>query len=112
MAESVEHRALLSSLSNLTDSIQHNLSLSSEFLAKGLVTEEVHRWQLTAIAVSNHDKAARLLACVIDKIKGSSQMYHVFLDILKEELYFKEVVEKICAEHGKSVLPLFTYGLY
>ena len=107
MAESIEHQALLSSLSALAETFQHNLSLSAKLLEKGLVTEEVHGWQLTATAVSNHDKAARLLACVTDKVKGSSQLYHVFVDILKEKLYFKEVVEKICAEHSKSV---FTYG--
>ena len=111
MSESIEHCALLSCLSALTESLQHNLSLSAKLLEKGLVTEEVHGWQLTATAVSNHDKAASLLACVTDRVKGSGRLYHVFLDILKEEQYFKEVVEKICAKHSKSVLPMFTYSL-
>ena len=102
MADSIEHRALLSCLSSLTDSLQHNLSLSDKLLEKGLVTEEVHRWQLTATAVSNRDKAARLLSCVTDRVKGSTQLYLVFIDILKDELYFKDVVEKICTEHSES----------
>ena len=60
MADSIEHRALLSCHSALTQTFQHNLSLSDKLLEKGLVTEEVHGWQLTATAVSNRDKAARL----------------------------------------------------
>ena len=111
MAENIEHRALLSCLSVLTEAFQHTLSLSAKLLEKGLITREVHGWQLDVLGVSNHDKASRLLACVTDRVKGSSQLYHVFVDILKEELYFKEVVEKICAEHSKSVLPMCTYDL-
>ena len=104
MAESIEHQALLSCLSSITVTLQHTLSLSDKLLEKGLITREVHGWQLDVLGVSNHDKAARLLACVTDRVKGSSQLYHVFVAILKEELYFKDVVEKICAEHSKSVL--------
>ena len=106
-----EHRALLSCLSALTETFQHTLSLSAKLLEKELITREVHGWQLDALGVSNYDKAARILACVTDRVKGSSQLYHVFIDILKKEVYFKDVVEKICAEHSKSVLPVFTSGL-
>ena len=105
-----EHLALLSCLSALTETFQHTLSLSAKLLEKGLITREVHGWQLDALGVSNHDKAARLLACVTDRVKGSSQLYYVFLDILKEEVYFKDVVEKICAEHSKSAPVINTHA--
>ena len=103
MAESIEHRALRGCLSSLTDALQHNLFLSDKLLEKGLITREVYGWQLDTLGVSNRDKAARLMACIIDRVKDSRQLYHVFLDILREELYFKDVVEKITAEQSKSV---------
>ena len=109
MAANIEHEALTRCSSGLTDLLQHNLHLSSKLLEKGLVTEQVHGWVLTAHGVSNQEKAARLVSCVSDRVKTSGHLYSAFLEILKGELYFKEIVERICAEH--SMFSLCVYGL-
>ena len=107
MAANIEHEALTRCSSGLSDLLQLNLHLSSKLLEKGLVTEQVHGWVLTALGVSDQEKAARLVSCVSDRVKTSGHLYSAFLDILKGEPYFKEIVERICAEHSMSTLCVY-----
>ena len=99
--DSIECHSLRRCFAVLAESIQHDVSLASNKLyERGLLTREVHGWLLTTKGVSDYDKASRLLTCVLDKVKSSKQLYHEFLDILKDELYFKDIVETISTEHS------------
>ena len=98
-----EYKALLHCSSSLTDLLKNNtVSVSSKLLEKGLVTEDIHDWILTAQGTSNQDKAARLVSCVTDRVKDSAKALHDFIDVLKGDSYFKDTVEKLCAKlHSK-----------
>ena len=106
-SDSIEYQALRRCSSELTELIQHKLSLSTRFRERELVTDEVHGWVQTAQGVSDLDKANRLVSCLSDKVKSSRQSYHVFIDLLKNDPYFIDIVQKICAEHG---MPVITSG--
>ena len=84
----LECRALLQCASGLADLLQHTLSVSGKLLEKGLVTKDVHDWILTAQGVSNKDKAARLVSCLIDRVKDAVQLFHDFVDMLREDPFF------------------------
>ena len=103
-----EHRALLKCTDCITNLLQHQvLSISSKLLAKGLTTKEVHSWVLTSMGVSNEEKAARLVSCVTDHVKSSPEKYPVFVDILKDEPFFKEAVKNLSSEyHSMSILKI------
>ena len=98
----LEYRALLQCASGLTDLLQHNLSVSSKLLEKGLITKDVHDFVLTAQGVSNQVKAARLVSCLTDRVKDAAQVFHDFVDLLKEDPFFVDIVEKLNTEHSKS----------
>ena len=102
--ESIEYKALLQCTSGLTDLLQHNTSVSARLLEKGLVTKEVYEWVLTVQGISNQVKAARLVSCVTDRVKDSAGRLHDFIDVLKGDSYFKDIVEILCAELH-SMLP-------
>ena len=89
-----EHKALLKCANGLSDLLQHDVvSISSQLLETGLVTKEVHDWVLTALGVSNKQKAARLVSCVADQVKASSEKYDLFIDLLKKEPALQDAVE-------------------
>ena len=89
-----EHKALLKRINVLSDLLQHDVvSISCQLLETGLVTKEVHDWVLTALGVSNKQKAARLVSCVADQIKASSEKYDMFIGVLKKEPSLQGAVE-------------------
>ena len=100
--QSVEHKSLVQCASGLTDLLQHNiLSVSAKLLEKGLVTKDVHDSVLTE-SVSSHNKAAKLVSCVTDRVKGSARRFHDFIDVLKGDSYFDDIVQEIVSIHSKS----------
>ena len=99
--QSVEHKSLIQCASGLTDLLQHNiLSVSAKLLEKGLVTKDVHDSILTE-GVSSHNKAAKLVSCVTDRVKGSARRFRDFIDVLKGDSYFDDIVQEITSIHSK-----------
>ena len=86
--------------SDLALLLQHDQSMPAKLYGKGLVTKAVHDWVLSVQGVSDHQKATRLVSCVIDRVKGSPQRFQDFLQVLREDDFFNDIVEKICAEHS------------
>ena len=103
MAEqNVEYQSLVQCADDLTQLIQHNVvSLSSKLFAKGLVAKDVHDSVLSIDGVSNQSKAAKLLSCIIDKIKDASGRFQDFIDVLGEDPYFQGIMLKITEVHSK-----------
>ena len=107
--ESPGHKALLQCTSELTTHLKHTLSCSGKLLEKGLITEAVHDYVLTAQGVSNQDKAARLVFCLTDRVKGSTQQFHDFIQVLKEtDPFCGDIVDKLTSLHGISQIIFFT----
>ena len=80
-----EHKALQRCAKTLTNLLQHQVvTISTSLLAKGLSTNDLHGWVLTANGVSNKEKAARILASVIDQVKARTQSYGLFIEVLEE----------------------------
>ena len=98
----IEYRTLLQCAHGLTDLLQHNLSVSDKLLEKGWVTRDVHGWALTARGVSDQEKASRLVSCLADRVKDAAQVFHDFVDVLKEDPFFDDIVEKINTEYSMS----------
>jgi hypothetical protein len=96
----IEYRALLQCAHGLTDLLQHNLSVSDKLLEKGWITRDVHGWALTARGVSDQEKASRLVSCLADRVKDAAQVFHDFVDVLKEDPFFADIVEKLNAEYS------------
>ena len=95
-SESKETRALQQCSADLTNHLQHNiLAVSSSLLAKGLITDELFQWVLTAQGVSALNKAARVVACISDRVRGSPESFDALLDVLKQDQYYADVVEKL-----------------
>ena len=99
----IERHALLQSVCGLTELFQHTLSVCSKLLERGLITKDTHDWVLTAQGGSNKEKAARVVSCLADRIKDAAQMFHDFIDLLKEDPYFADVMEKISTEYSMSL---------
>ena len=96
-----EHRAMIQCTSSLTALLQYDLhSVSSKLLARGLITDEVFGWMLTAQGVSNSDKAQRMISCVTDRVRGSPERFQSFVGVLREESYFEEVVQKLITTYN------------
>jgi hypothetical protein len=108
----IEYRALLQCAHGLTDLLQHNLSVSDKLLEKGWITRDVHGWALTAKGVSDHDKASRLVSCLADRVKEAAQVFHDFVDVLKEDSFFADIVEKINTEYSTLYQPLTLHSVY
>ena len=102
MAGSVEQQAFALSTAQLTSLLTHSyLSVSPKLLQRGLISEEVLGWVLTAHGVSGREKAAKLVACVSDRVKGSPQRFHDFVSVLREELFLQDVADKLAGDHSR-----------
>ena len=94
-----EYRALQKCGNTLTDLLQHHVvTTSTSLLAKGLLTDDLHSWVLTASGVSNKEKAARILSAVVDQVKHSPLSYHDFIDVLKKESFLEDAVKLLSLE--------------
>ena len=79
---------------------------------KGLITEAVHDWILTAPAVSNQQKAARLVSCLADRVGGSSQLFHELVQALKEiDPFCGDIVDKLTSLRSTSTFFKTYYDL-
>ena len=104
--ESPGCKAVVQCTSDLTSLLKHNLSCSGKLLEKGLITEALHDWILTASAVSNHEKAARLVSCLTDRVGASSQVFHELIKVLKEiDPFCGDIVDKLTSLHSTSTCP-------
>ena len=65
---SAVRKAVVQCTSDLTSLLKHHLSCSGKLLEKGLITEAVHSYVLTAQGVSTLEKAARLVSCLADRV--------------------------------------------
>ena len=100
--KNIEYQSLLQCADDLTLLIQHNVvSVSSKLFAKGLVAKDVHDSVLSVDGTTNQSKAAKLLSCVLDKIKESRDQCQTFIDVLGEDSYFDNIVLKITKVRGK-----------
>ena len=109
MAE--QYQSLVQCADDLTQLIQHNVvSVSSKLFAKGLVAKDVHDSVLSVDGASNQSKAAKLLSCVLDKIKESADQCQNFIDVLGEDSYFDNIVLKITKVHGKHYNKITSCG--
>ena len=98
-----EHELLIQCSADLTSLLQYNLvSVSIKLLAKGLITEEVHHFVLTAEGVSGQKKAAKLVSCVVDRVKDCPGKFHDLISVLNDDAYFKDIVKKITELRSKS----------
>ena len=97
MAEkNIEHKSLIHD-HNLT---QHNIvSVTSKLFAKGLIAKDVHDSILSSGA-SNQSKAAKLVSCVLDKVKESGDQWQIFIDVLGED---SGIVLKITKVRGRQI---------
>jgi hypothetical protein len=75
--------------------------MSDKLLEKGLVTVEVHDWILTAHGVSSRERARRLVSCITDSVQASSDKFKALIEVLKEDLYFDDIVTRMLDECGK-----------
>ena len=98
--DSPEYVALSRCASSLALLLQHDQSMPAKLYGKGLVTKAIHDWVLSAQGVSDHQKATRLVSCATDRVKDSPNKFHDFLQVLHEDSFFNDIVEKICAEHS------------
>ena len=98
-----EYESLAKFTADLSNLLQHNVvSVSGRLLEKGLVTKDVHDSMLTTEGVSGQKNAARLMSCVLDKVKCSSRCFHDFISVLREDAYFKDIVVKILEDLSKA----------
>ena len=96
-----EYESLAKFTADLSNLLQHNVvSVSGRLLEKGLVTKDVHDSMLTTEGVSGQKNAARLMSCVLDRVKYSSRCFHDFISVLHEDAYFEDVVVKILEVHS------------
>ena len=100
--QNIEYQSLVQCTDDLTQLIKHNVvSVSSKLFAKGLVAKDVHDSILSLEGVANHSKAAKLLLCVMDRIKESAGRFQDFIDVLGEDSYFQDVKQKLTEAHSK-----------
>ena len=104
-SKSKEIRALQQCSADLTNHLQHNiLAVSSSLLAQGLITDELFQWVLTAQGVSALNKAARVVACISDRIRGSPESFDDLLGVLKQDQYYVDIVEKLTTLRGMMTI--------
>ena len=105
VGSSVERKAVVQCTSDLTSLLKHNLSCSGKLLEKGLITEAVHNYVLTAQGVSTLEKAARLVSCLADRVGASSQLFQELVQALKEiDPFCGDIVDKLTSLHSTSLL--------
>ena len=103
-----EYKLLERFTADLSSLLQHNVvAVSGRLLEKGLVTKNVHDSMLTTVGVSSQNNAARLMSCVLDKVKYSSRCFYDFISVLREDAYYKDIVLKITEAHSKYFIILF-----
>ena len=96
-----EYESLAKFTADLSNLLQHDVvAISGRLLEKGLVTKNVHDSMLTE-GVSSQRNAARLMSCVLDRVKCSSRCFHDFVGVLREDAYYEDVVLKIIGAHSK-----------
>ena len=95
-------KAVVQCTSDLTSLLKHHLSCSGKLLEKGLITEAVHNYVLTAQGVSAQDKAARVVSCLADRIK-SSEPFHCLIGSLKE-------IDPFCGDIVDKLIEAFQHG--
>ena len=59
---------------------------------------------MTAHGVSDEEKAARIVHCVTDQVKNCAQKFHDFIEVLKGEPVYGEIVDKILSAYGMLLL--------
>ena len=100
-----EHRALQKCAKTLTNLLQHQVeTISSSLLGKRLSTDDLHNWVLTAKGVSNKEKAARILDCVMGQVKARTQSFNLFVEVLEENSR-SDAVEMILENLGMLDMP-------
>ena len=100
--QNAEYESLVKFTTDISNLVQHNIvPVSARLLEKGLVTKDVHDSMLNTEGVSSQKNAARLLSCVLDRIKCSARCFQDFINVLREDSYFDDVVQKITAVHSK-----------
>ena len=103
MEANIEYESLSKFIADLSNLLQHDVvTVSNRLLEKGLVTKNVHDSMLTTEGVSGQKNAARLVSCVLDRIKNSSRCFQDFIDVLREDPYFEDIVMKILEVHSKN----------
>ena len=104
LMESIERKAVVQCTSDLTSFLKHNLSCSGKLLEKGLITEAVHNYVLTAQGVSTLEKAARVVSCLTDRVGESSQLFQELVQALKEiDPFCGDIVDKLTSLHSTSL---------
>ena len=102
---SAGRKAVVQCTSDLTSLLKHHLSCSGKLLEKGLITEAVHNYVLTAQGVSTLEKAARLVSCLADRVGASSQLFQELVQALKEiDPFCGDIVDKLTSLHSTSQL--------
>ena len=97
-----EYQSLSKFTVDLSNLLQHDVvAVSGRLLEKRLVTKNVHDSMLTTEGVSSQKNAARLMSCVLDRVKCSSRCFHDFVSVLREDAFYEDVVVKIVEAHGK-----------
>ena len=110
IGESPGRKAVLQCSSDLTSLLKDNLTCSGKLLEKGLITEGVHNYVLTAQGVSAQEKAARLVSCLADRIGASSQGFHHTIEVLREiDPFCGDIINKLTSLHSMSLCPSFEY---
>ena len=102
MSDTIEYRALLQCSYGLTDLLQHDSSVASKLLEKGLIPKDVYDWSLTAHGVSSHEKASRFVSCFTDLVKDTPGVFHEFVSVLEGDPFFAHIVEKLNNVHSMS----------
>ena len=99
-----EYESLAKFTADLSNLLQHDVvAVSGRLLEKGLVTKNVHDSMLTTEGVSSQKNAARLMSCVLDRVKCSSRCFHDFICVLREDAYYEDVVVKILRVQSKYI---------
>ena len=101
-----EYESLAKFTTDLSSLLQYDVvAVSGRLLEKRLVTKNVHDSMLTTDGVSSQKNAARLISCVLDRVKCSSRCFHDFISVLREDAYYEDVVVKIVEAHSKYFIP-------
>lgn len=66
------------------------------------MSKDVHDSILSSDA-SNQSKAAKLVSCVLDKVKESGDQWQILIDVLGEDSYLDGIVLKITKVRGKQM---------
>ena len=98
-----EYESLAKFTTDLSSLLQYDVvAVSGRLLEKRLVTKNVHDSMLTTDGVSSQKNAARLISCVLDRVKCSSRCFHDFISVLREDAYYEDDVVKIIGVHSKA----------